>query len=63
MNLLIINQEEGGGVTGGSGIRERGGVGVWGGRRFDLVEEEKWGTEMLQDQVGKDEGYVWNSLE
>ena len=48
--LLISNQEEGGGITEGSGIRE----GVWGGGRRDLVEEEKWGTEMLQDQVGKD---------
>ena len=59
MNLLISNQEERGWVTGGSGIRG----GVWGGRRRDQAEEEKWGTEMLQDQVGKDEGYVWNSLE
>ena len=59
MNLLISNQEEGGGVTGGSGIRG----GKWGGGRRDLVEEEKWGTEMWLDQGGKDEGYVWNILE
>ena len=58
MNLIERKQEGGGGNRGlWDKRREVGGC------RRDLVEEEKWGTEMLQDQVGKDEGYVWNSLE
>ena len=55
MNLLIRKQEGGGEGNRGLWDKRRE---VGGGCRRDLVEEEKWGTEMLQDQVGKDEDYV-----
>ena len=63
MNLLIINQEEGGGVTGGSGIRERGlgGCGedagsIWSRRRSGELRccRTRWGKTKVMF------GIAWN---